>query len=65
MGVIVAGLIIGLGPGSMSIFSNPSAFPGVLALLFIMFLIIYMVIRDHMANMGMRDAFGIMFRRRR
>jgi putative OPT family oligopeptide transporter len=47
-GVIVALIIILGGPGAIAFFSDPSTIPGVLGLLFVMLVIIYMVIREHL-----------------
>jgi putative OPT family oligopeptide transporter len=65
LGVVVAGLIV-MGPliGSIKIFSDPSLIPGVIGLLFIMFLIVYMVIRDNIGGLSRSQVFGTLFRRR-
>ena len=52
-GVVVAGLIIAFGPGSFAIWSDPSWIPGLLALLYIMFVIVYMVIRDDVKDLSL------------
>jgi putative OPT family oligopeptide transporter len=52
LGVIVALIIIIGGPGAIAIFLSPSALPGILGLLFIMFMIVYMVIRDHLGQLS-------------
>lgn len=59
LGVLVALIIIIGGPGAIAIFSKPSAIPGMLGLLFIMGMIIYMVIRDHMGMLSGREAFRV------
>jgi len=65
LGVVVAGLIV-MEPiiGSIKIFSDPSLIPGVLGLLFIMFLIVYMVIRENIEGLSGSQVFGTLFRRR-
>jgi putative OPT family oligopeptide transporter len=65
LGVVVAGLIV-MEPliGSIKIFSEPSLIPGVLGLLFIMFLIVYMVIRENIGGLSRSQVFGTLFRRR-
>ena len=52
LGVIVALIIIVGGPGAIAIYSAPSTIPGILGLLFVMFIIVYMVIRDHLAQLS-------------
>lgn len=67
LGVIVAMIIIIGGPGAISIFSNPSTLPGIFGLLFIMFIIVYMVIREHLGNLTggqSRQVLSAMFRRK-
>jgi putative OPT family oligopeptide transporter len=67
LGVIVALIIIIGGPGAIAIFLSPSAFPGILGLLFIMSMIIYMVIRDHLGQLSgtqARMVFSSLFKRR-
>ncbi len=55
LGVIVAVIIVvGL---PIKIFGNPSMVPGILGLLFIMFLIIYMVVREHVQGLSMSQIF--------
>jgi putative OPT family oligopeptide transporter len=64
IGVIVAVIIVAEPIiGSIKIFANPSMFPGILGLLFVMFLIIYMVIRDHVDGMSIGQIFGTLRRR--
>jgi putative OPT family oligopeptide transporter len=65
LGVVVAGLIV-MEPviGSIKIFSEPSLIPGVLGLLFIMFLIVYMVIRENIMGLSRSQVLGAFFRRR-
>jgi putative OPT family oligopeptide transporter len=70
LGVLVAVIIIIGGPGAIAIFGSPSAIPGILGLLFIMSMIIYMVIRDHLGQLTPSQArtmiaSGFRFRRRR
>ncbi|MGA1822008.1 MAG: OPT family oligopeptide transporter [Thermoplasmatota archaeon] len=48
-GVIVAGFIIG--NVNLALFTSPSMIPGILALLFVMVLIVYMVIRDDISDL--------------
>ncbi|MDG6224199.1 MAG: oligopeptide transporter, OPT family [Candidatus Thermoplasmatota archaeon] len=55
MGVVVAGIIIFLGPGAITIFNDPSWIPGLLALIYLLFLIIYMVLRDDIKDMSRRE----------
>jgi putative OPT family oligopeptide transporter len=50
-GVIVALIIIIGGPGAIALFNNPSSIPGLFGLFFIMFIIIYMVIREHLSQL--------------
>ncbi|MGA1872791.1 MAG: OPT family oligopeptide transporter [Thermoplasmatota archaeon] len=67
LGVIVALIIIVGGPGAIAIFSHPSAIPGMLGLLFIMTMIVYMVIRDHLGELSGSQAlsvFSSVFRRK-
>ncbi len=52
LGVIVALIIIVGGPGAIAIFSDPSKIPGVIGLIFVMFIIVYMVIREHLAQLS-------------
>ncbi|MGA1866360.1 MAG: OPT family oligopeptide transporter [Thermoplasmatota archaeon] len=67
LGVIVALIIIIGGPGAIALFSKPSALPGMLGLLFIMVMIVYMVIRDHLGQLSGSQARSVMsslFRRK-
>jgi uncharacterized oligopeptide transporter (OPT) family protein len=67
LGVIVALIIIIGGPGAIALFLKPSAIPGILGLLFIMTMIVYMVIRDHLGQLSGSQAgmvFSSIFRRR-
>jgi len=52
MGVVIACVIIFAGPGSITIFSDPSWFPGLIALIYLMVLIVYMVLREDLHNMS-------------
>ncbi|MBN1391022.1 MAG: oligopeptide transporter, OPT family [Candidatus Thermoplasmatota archaeon] len=60
LGVIVALIIIIGGPGAIAVFSKPSAIPGLLGLLFIMMMIVYMVIRDHLGQLSGSQAGSVM-----
>lgn len=62
MGVVVAGIIIFLGPGSITIFNNPSWIPGLLALTYLLFLICYMVLRDDIKDMGKGEIRAVLAR---
>ncbi|MGA1793759.1 MAG: OPT family oligopeptide transporter [Thermoplasmatota archaeon] len=67
LGVLVALIIIIGGPGAIAIFSKPSAIPGIFGLLFIMGMIIYMVIRDHLGQLSgyqARQVFSSVFKRK-
>jgi putative OPT family oligopeptide transporter len=53
IGVVVAVIIVAEPViGSIKVFSNPSMLPGIFGLLFIMGLIIYMVVREHIDGMS-------------
>jgi len=56
MGVFVAVIIIVGGPGAIAVFNTPSAIPGLFGLIFLMALIIYMVIREHLRQLGKGQA---------
>ncbi|MCU0798369.1 MAG: oligopeptide transporter, OPT family [Candidatus Thermoplasmatota archaeon] len=52
MGVVVAVIIIVGGPGVFAFFSDPSMIPGLLAFIYLMGLILYLVIRDHLGELS-------------
>lgn len=55
-GVIVAIIIVAGIP--IKLISNPSMIPGILGLLFIMFLIVYMVVREHINGLSLSQIMG-------
>ncbi|MFW3145348.1 MAG: OPT family oligopeptide transporter [Thermoplasmatota archaeon] len=64
LGVIVAGLIIAEPIiGSIKVFTAPSMYPGIFGLLFIMLLIVYMVIREHVAGLSFGEIIGTLRKR--
>lgn len=61
-GVIVALIIIIGGPGAIALFNDPSSIPGLFGLFFIMFIIVYMVIREHLAGLNKEQSRAVMSR---
>ena len=60
LGVIVALIIIVGGPGAIAFFTDPSIIPGLFGLAFVMFIIVYMVIREHRGNLTSSQARQVM-----
>lgn len=61
-GVIVALIIIIGGPGAIAIFNDPSSVPGLFGLLFIMFIIVYMVVREHLSGLTKQQSRTVLSR---